>query len=56
MARIRPITRVPEKGASISPEVIITFIIQVLTAAVPIFQNKDPQNPDEPDSTEGEST
>ena len=45
MHRIRPITRRPDSAAHLSPEVKITFIINVLEVALPLFQNKDPQNP-----------
>jgi hypothetical protein len=44
MRRIRPVTRTPERAASIAPEVKLTFITQVLTDAIPLFTNKDPQN------------
>lgn len=45
MRRMRSISRTPEVAASIAPEVKLTFLIQVLQAAVPLFQNKNPQNP-----------
>lgn len=57
MKRIRPLTKLPDLGATISPEVKITFIVNVLQAAVPLFANKDPQNPVEgttDTTTEGE--
>ena len=44
MKRIRPVSRTPERAASIAPEVKLTFVTQVLTAAVPLFTNKNPQN------------
>ncbi len=44
MRRIRLVTRTPEQAASIAPEVKITFINQVLTAGIPLFANKNPQN------------
>ena len=44
MRRIRPVSRKPQHAASIAPEVKLTFAIDVLTAAVPMFTNKDPQN------------
>jgi len=44
MKRIRPVSRKPERAASIAPEVKLTFITEVLTAAIPMFTNKDPQN------------
>lgn len=45
MRRMRSLSRTPEVAASIAPEVKLTFLIQVLQAAVPLFQNKNPQNP-----------
>lgn len=44
MRRIRLVSRKPEQAESIAPEVKLTFVIEVLTAAVPLFTNKDPQN------------
>ncbi len=44
MRRIRLVTRTPEQAASIAPEVKLTFVTEVLTAAIPLFANKDPQN------------
>lgn len=44
MRRIRLVSRAPQQAASIAPEVLLTFIIEVLTAAVPMFTNKNPQN------------
>lgn len=44
MRRIRPVSRPPQQAFSIAPEVMLTFIIEVLTAAVPMFTNKNPQN------------
>ena len=57
MKRIQPLTKLPEYGATVSPDVKITFIITVLQASVPLFTNKNAQNPVEtPDgtTTEGE--
>lgn len=45
MHRIRPVTRKPDSAAHLSPEVKITFLINVMEVALPLFQNKDPQNP-----------
>ena len=44
MRRIRLVSRMPERAATIAPDVKLTFIVEVLTAAVPMFTNKDPQN------------
>jgi len=55
MKRIQPVSKLPEHGATIAPEVKITFIASVLEAAVPLFTNKNAQNPvDTDDTTEGE--
>lgn len=45
MNRIRPLTKLPEHGATVAPDVKITFVISILQAAVPLFANKNPQNP-----------
>ncbi len=50
MNRIRPISKVPEHAATITPEVKITFIISILQASLPLFRNKDPQGPLVPDT------
>lgn len=57
MKRVRMISRFPEHAATAAPEVKLAFIIAVLQASIPLFQNKDPQNPLPPDPppAEGES-
>ncbi len=45
MKRIHPISKMPEHAASITPDVKITFIIDILQASLPLFRNKDPQGP-----------
>lgn len=50
MRHIRSLSRVPKVAVSIAPEVKLTFLIQVLQAAVPLFENKNPQNPLPPGS------
>jgi hypothetical protein len=40
MRRIRPVSRTPERAASIAPEVKLTFIINVFTAAATVFSGK----------------
>lgn len=45
MHRIKPITQRPAHAAYIAPDVKITFLIQILQASLPLFVNKDPQNP-----------
>jgi len=44
MRRIRLVSRPPQPAFSLAPEVVLTFIIDVLTSAVPMFTNKNPQN------------
>ncbi|HOJ70039.1 MAG TPA: hypothetical protein PLH06_14700 [Candidatus Hydrogenedentes bacterium] len=51
MRRMRSLSRMPGVAASIAPEVKLTFLIQVLQTAVPLFQNKNPQNPLPPASS-----
>jgi len=58
MHKIRLITKRPEHAWNVAPDVKIAFIISILQAAQPLFQNKDPQNPAGGDGTtnpEGES-
>lgn len=56
--RVKPLTRMPERAQDIAPEVKLTFLRNVvdatgdggmlgdvLTAAIPLFVNKDPRNP-----------
>lgn len=45
MNHLRSVSRKPLLGGTATPEVKLTFIITILEAAVPLFQNKDPQNP-----------
>ncbi len=56
MKRVKIISKSPELGATIAPEVKLAFVIDVLEASVPLFVNKDPQNPATPPAdTEGEA-
>lgn len=57
MKRIQLISKLPELGAAVAPEVKITVITQMLDAVIPLFTSKNPQNPvvEDPDSPEGES-
>ena len=54
MKRIHPISKMPDHAAAVSPEVKITFVISILQASVPLFTNKNPQNPLPPDDTPSE--
>lgn len=47
MRRIQPISKQPAAAQNIAIEVKIAFIIDVLTAATPLVQGKDPQNPED---------
>jgi hypothetical protein len=58
MHHLHSVSQKPVLGGTMAPEVKITFIITILQAAIPLFQNKDPQNPVTTDGggdTEGES-
>ena len=53
MRRIRTITRKPAQAWYIAPDVKITFLISILEVSLPLFQNKNPQNPiDTPPSSQ----
>lgn len=56
--RLRSLTRAPEMAQDVAPEVKLTFVrdflsatgengvaVDVLSAVIPIFVNKDPSNP-----------
>ncbi len=45
MRTIRPITKRPDHAWNVAPDVKLTFIVTILQASIPLFQNKDPQNP-----------
>lgn len=46
---LRALSRMPRPAQNISPDVKLTFVVDVLTVSLPLFENKDPQNP-EPDT------
>lgn len=46
MRRIQTITKQPAVAQNIAIEVKIAFIVDVLGAAIPLVQDKDPQNPE----------
>lgn len=58
MKRIRALSSAPEHAATMTPDVIITVIINLLEAVMPLFTGKSPQNPLPPAETpeEGEAT
>ena len=59
MRKLRPITKRPDHAWTVAPDVKIVFMISILEAALPLFQNKDPQNPTEGEgspSAEGEAS
>lgn len=56
--RLRCLSRVPERAQEVAPEVKLTFLrdllaiggesatlVDALTVTIPLFVNKDPQNP-----------
>lgn len=45
MKRLRPLGKKPEMAQNIAPEVKIAFTRDIFTAAIPLFENKDPSNP-----------
>jgi hypothetical protein len=51
MKRIRPVTRPRVQYASIAVEVKLEFARDVIDVSIPLFQNKDPQVPADPDPT-----
>ena len=51
MKRLRPLGKTPQAAQNIAPEVKIAFVRDVLDAAVPLFEDKDPSNPLPPDDT-----
>jgi hypothetical protein len=51
MRHLRSISKKPALSYSLAPEVKITFIISILQASVPLFQNKNPRNPVGPGPT-----
>ncbi|MFM1921872.1 MAG: hypothetical protein RLZZ303_3506 [Candidatus Hydrogenedentota bacterium] len=53
MTHLKPLTRVPDKAQGVTTDVKLAFLADVFDAAVPLFQNKDPQNPLPPDTTGG---
>ncbi len=55
MKHVNALTCMPERAA-IAPEVKLTFLADVFDAAVPLFENKNAQNPLPPDDTDGTGT
>jgi len=42
---LRALSTLPKPAQNVAPEVKLTFLIDVLTVSVPLFENKNPQNP-----------
>ncbi len=55
MKRIRAISRTP-RHAAIAPEVVMTYIMNLLEISLPLFTNKNPKNPLPPAGTGGTGT
>lgn len=55
---LRLISLTPSAAQDVPTDVKLVFLAEVFTAAVPLFQNKDPQNPlpPEDDGTGGTTT
>lgn len=45
MRHIHTLSSKPEQAAGMAPDVVITLIIDLLKVFLPLFQNKNPQNP-----------
>lgn len=41
----RTVTRAPKVAQNVATDVKLTFISDVIQAAIPLFQNKNPSNP-----------
>lgn len=41
----RTVTRTPSVAQNVATDVKLTFIADVIQAAIPLFQNKNPSNP-----------
>lgn len=51
MKRIHCLTRAPQVAQSVPAEVKLTFIVDVISAAIPLFENKNPTNPESSGTT-----
>lgn len=47
MKRIHCISRAPRPAQNIPVEVKLTFLIDVFEAAIPLFEDKNPTNPED---------
>lgn len=56
MNHLNALTRSPELAQAVPPEVKLTFLGNVIEAAVPLFENKNPTNPLPPDEDPGTDT
>jgi len=45
MTHLKTVTVKPRAATSVAPEVKLTFLVDVIEASIPLFQNKNPQNP-----------
>ena len=45
MRQVRLLTRKPDNGQTIAPEVKLTFIRDMIEVSIPLFVNKNPSNP-----------
>lgn len=51
MKRIQCISRAPRVAQSVPVDVKLSFLIDVFEAAIPLFDNKNPTNPETDDTT-----
>jgi len=49
--RIHCISRLPRVAQNVPVEVKLTFLTDVFTAAIPLFENKNPTNPEDGTTT-----
>ncbi len=56
MKHLNALTRLPETAQAVPPDVKLTFVGNVIEASIPLFQNKNPQNPLPPEEDPGTDT
>ena len=51
MKRLRVITKPPGTAQSVTLDVILTYVANLIEITIPLVQDKDPQNPSDDTST-----
>jgi len=46
VSHLRAVSRVPQRAQNVPVEVKIAFVIDILESAIPLFENKNPTNPE----------